>query len=101
MVFGRFGAKEVREILAATSRRHNVATPGQQKKVNKWPNVATSQRRDVTTISTPASLKARGDLILRGLKNVWTKARKAEQQCLGSLEKTLPFVFLLFCKQNC
>ena len=30
----------------------------------------TSQRRDVTIISAPASLKARGDLILRESRNV-------------------------------
>ena len=59
-----------------------------------------TQRRDVTTISTPASLNARGDLILGVSKNVRTKGRKVEQQRSGSLEKTLPFVFLLFCKQN-
>ena len=33
-----------------TSRRRNDVTPGQQKKVNKRPNVATSQRHDVATL---------------------------------------------------
>ena len=55
-----------------------------------------TQRRDVTMISALASLNARGDLILMVSKNVWTKGRKVEQQQLGSLEKTLPFVFSSF-----
>ena len=92
VVFGRFGAKHKKQGKYWLPRRDAWSTKESQQ---------VTQRRDVTTISAPTSLKARGNLILRALKNVRTKAWKAEQQRLGSLEKTLPFVFLLFCKKNC
>ena len=113
VVFGRFGAKHKKQGKywlphhdVTTSRRLVNKRKSTSDPTSRHHNVATSQRRDVqhrdvTRISAPASLKERGDLILRASKNVRTKAWKAEQQRLGSLEKTLPFVFILFYKQNC
>ena len=91
MVFGRFGAKHKKQGKYWLPRRDAWSTEESQQ---------VTQRRDVTTISALASLKARENLILRTSNNVRTKAWEAEQQRLGSLEKTLPFVFLLFFKKT-
>ena len=99
MVFGRFGVYQKKEeTLAATSQRPNVATPGQQRKVNKRDDVATLQRHDLSTSRRHRDfclsiIKSKGDLISRDGDNVRTGAQKTEKQQLGSWEKTLSFCF--------
>ena len=105
VVFGQFGAKHKKKEKywlprrdVTTSRCLVNRSKSTSDPTSRRHSVATSQHRDVTTISAPASLNAKGDLILRGSENIRTKGRKVEQQRPGSLEKTLSFVFLLFCK---
>ena len=65
MVFGQFGAKRKKGNTGchiATSQCRDAWSTEESQQV--------TQRRDVTTISTPASLKARGDLISRVSRNV-------------------------------
>ena len=84
MVFGRFGAKQKKagEILVATSRRHNVTTSQRRDAWSTEESQQATQRRKVstsqrfTTISALASLKAMGDLISEGGKNVRIRGRK-------------------------
>ena len=84
--------------LEATSRCSNVVTSQHLINGEKSTSDPTSRCLNVATSLQflPQNHKKQWKPNFEASKNVWTRVRKAEQQRIGSLEKTLSFVFLLF-----
>ena len=78
MVFGRFEAKHKKQEKYCLPRR-DVTTSQRRDAWSTEASQQATQSHDVTMISAPASLNARGDLILGVSKNVRIKGRKVEQ----------------------
>ena len=84
VVFGTFWSREKKSTkLAGTSR---------------CPNVAMSQRRDVSANSVSTSLKAKGTRNQGGSEKHTNEGMESREQRTRSMEKTLDFVFSSFLK---
>ena len=74
---------------SGTSRRPNIATLGQLMCKSTSGNVATSQRRDVSTSSAFSALKASGGADLESSRGVRTRARNSRAGVTPTSKKCL------------
>ena len=95
MVFGRFGAKQKKQGKYSQKRR-DVTTSRRRDAWLTEESQQVTQRRDITTISAPASLKARGDLISRYRRTCGFKGEKMSSSDTDHWRRHFLFVFSLF-----